>query len=51
MSKRVNSSRTSDDDVSLLAIDGAVATSDEFIAATMSLAAELRQFGPGSYGS
>jgi putative SOS response-associated peptidase YedK len=44
VSKRVNSSRASDDDESLIAIEGSVATSDEVMAATNAVARELGQF-------
>jgi putative SOS response-associated peptidase YedK len=46
VSKRVNSSRASDEDDSLIAIDGAVATSKEFLAATQTFARYLGQFDP-----
>ena len=46
VSKRVNSSRAADDDSSLIAIDGSIATSEEIFAATMAVARELGQFGP-----
>ena len=46
VSKRVNSSRASDDDKSLIAIEGSVATSDEIMAATVAFARELGQFDP-----
>lgn len=46
VSKRVNSSKAPDDDPSLIAIEGGAATSDEIMAATMSYAHELGQFGP-----
>ncbi len=45
VSKRVNSSRASDDDESLIAIEGSVATPDEVMAATGAFARELGQFG------
>ncbi len=45
VSKRVNSSRAADDDPSLIAIEGSVATSGEIMAATMAYAHELGQFG------
>jgi putative SOS response-associated peptidase YedK len=44
VSKRVNSSRASDDDESLIAIEGSVATSDEVMATTNAAARELGQF-------
>jgi hypothetical protein len=44
----VNNSHAPDDDPSLIAIDGEIATSDEFAAATVVLVRELGQFGkPG----
>jgi putative SOS response-associated peptidase YedK len=43
---RVNSSKTPTDDASLIAIEGSVASSDEIMAATMTLAHEFGQFGP-----
>ncbi len=46
VSKRVNSSRAPDDDPSLIAIEGSVATPDEVMAATMYLARELGHIGP-----
>lgn len=45
VSQRVNSSRASDDDESLIAIEGSVATSDEFMAATIALGREVGQLG------
>jgi putative SOS response-associated peptidase YedK len=45
VSKRVNSSRAADDDPSLIAIEGNVATSGEIMAATTAYAHELGQFG------
>jgi hypothetical protein len=50
VSKRANSSRAPDDDASLVAIEGSVATSDEFMAATMTYAHELGQLEPGGPG-
>jgi len=49
VSKRVNSSRASDDDGSLIAIEGSVATSDEVMAATNAFARELGQFDANEY--
>lgn len=44
--KRVNSSRAADDDSSLIAIEGSVATSEEIMAATNAFARDLGQFDP-----
>jgi hypothetical protein len=45
VSRRVNSSKAPTDHASLIVIEGDVATSDEIMAATMSYARELGQFG------
>ncbi len=48
VSKRVNSSKAPTDDASLIDIEGEAATSAEIMAATISLAHELGQFGDGA---
>jgi hypothetical protein len=51
VSKRVNNSRANDDDASLIAIEGSVATSNKILAATMALGRELGQFDPNEVSS
>jgi putative SOS response-associated peptidase YedK len=50
VSKRVNSSKAPADDPSLIAIEGSVATPDEIMAATMTYARELGEFGSNAQG-